>query len=510
MNMKARNLKYTVYLVLILTLAACENFEEINTNPDQTTIVSPSLLATNVILGMLEFDGRDAKVMISANALPKYVGYANEGQMQTQYNKIGESSFGEMLMLPNIEKMVELSEEHVSVNSYKGLAKFARAYMFYNATMQMGDIPYSETNMGAQGVYKPKYDNQEDIFAGILAELEEAAQFFAEGREFEGDPTPFNGDPEKWQEAVNAYTLKVLMSLSAKTDNTSLDIINRFEEIVSEGVLFGNKSDYLGLEYSSQDRQPLYSTNDMFTGKTVLSSLLINHLKALDDRRLFYYAEPAEYQITRGKTEDDPSAYFGVDVSMDYTTMNAYHSAGFLSLINLRYQIDEVNEPRMMMTYAEQQLVLAEAKTLGWISTGTAQDYYEQGVRAALETTMEIDPEYAHGMEITQNYIDAYFTGEAAFKDNIEDQLKQIWLQRYILNFFQDARSSFFEYRRTNYPEFPINPETSLNEYNKEGIPMRWLYPEAELKYNSINLIEALERQYDGFDEINKLMWLLK
>jgi len=508
--MKATLKIFSAFLAMLILLSACGKFEEINTNPDQTTIVSPSLLATNVILGMLQFDGRDAKVMISANALPKYVGYANEGQMLTQYNKIGESGFGEMLMLPNIDKMVELSEENVAVNSYKGLAKFARAYMFYNATMQMGDIPYSQANQGADGVYKPVYDSQEAVLTGVLEELREANDFFADGRTFEGDPSPFNGDPLKWQQAVNAFTLRVLMSLSEKTDNTNLDVVNRFSEVVSGAVLFDDYTDFLGLEYSSQNRQPLYSTNDLFTGKTVLSSLLVNHLKDLDDRRLFYLAEPSGYQITRGKTEDDPTAYFGVDVAMDYTTMNAYHSADFLSLINLRYQLDEENEPRILMSYAEQQLVLAEARIKGWISSGNAQDYYEQGVGAALLTAMNIDPAYAHGMAITQEYIDGYFTGEAAFKADEEDQLKQIWLQRYILNFFQDARSSFFEYRRTGYPEFPINPETSLNEYNKDGIPVRWLYPESELKYNSENLIDALDRQFDGFDEINKIMWVLE
>jgi hypothetical protein len=39
---------------------------------------------------------------------------------------------------------------------------------------------------------------------------------------------------------------------------------------------------------------------------------------------------------------------------------------------------------------------------------------------------------------------------------------------------------------------------------------MRWLYPGAESNYNRENLEEALNRQYDGYDEINKIMWVLK
>jgi hypothetical protein len=74
----------------------------------------------------------------------------------------------------------------------------------------------------------------------------------------------------------------------------------------------------------------------------------------------------------------------------------------------------------------------------------------------------------------------------------------------------QDADFSYFEYRRNNYPEFPINPASSLNENNTSAIPMRCLYPGSETNYNRKNLTEALDRQYDGYDEINKIMWLLK
>lgn len=59
-----------------------------------------------------------------------------------------------------------------------------------------------------------------------------------------------------------------------------------------------------------------------------MSSLLVDNLKLLNDRRMFYYAEPAATQIIAGFTQDDPEAYTGVDVSIDYATMNAGHSAG--------------------------------------------------------------------------------------------------------------------------------------------------------------------------------------
>lgn len=508
--MKKINKITGLVLILVMSIAGCSKFEDINTNPDTSTTVSASMLCTGVILNITGFSGRDGKVMISENAFPKYVGYANEGQLGTQYNIIGATDFSGLTILPNIDEMLAEAEGSVMLNSYNGVAKFARAFKFFRLTMETGDIPYSEANKGAEGLYRPKYDSQEEIFLGILEDLEAADQYFASGVTFSGDPTPFNGDPVKWRRATNALALKVLMTLSKKEDLPSLNIKSRFAAIVNTGFLMEPATGYFGLAYSTQNKHPLSGTNDLFTSRTVISSLLIDNLKLLNDRRMYYFAEPAGAQILAGFTETDPVAYVGVDVSMDYAAMNAGHSASLYSLLNKRYLQEEACEPRRLLTYAEQQLILAEASVRGWITTGTAQTYYEQGVKAALALAMSANAAYAHTMAINQAYIDGYFTGEAVFKTTMEEQLEQIWMQRYIMNFMQDAQFSYFEYRRNNYPVFPIDPTTSLNVNNPEGLPMRWLYPGSETNYNRENLIDALNAQYEGYDEINKIMWLLK
>ena len=507
---KILTLNKIVFILSFLLVASCGKFEDINTNPDATTQVSSSLLCTNVILNTARFNGRDAKSYLTDNALPKYIGYANEGQMGAQYNDIGSSSFDAMTILPDIDKMLEYAQGSVLEDSYKGVAKFARAYMFFRLTMEMGDIPYSETNKGATGYYRPKYDKQEEILKGILDDLKAADAFFANGRTFSGDPTPYSGNPAKWRKATNALALKILMTLSKKEGVASLDIKNRFQEIITAGNLLEPTTGFFGLNYSTQNKHPLSGTSNLFTSRTIISSLLMDNLKKLNDRRLFYYADPAGAKISAGKTQTDTAAYVGVDVSIDYASMNTGHSASQYSLLNKRYLTEVACDPRMLLTFAEQQLIIAEAIVRGWISTGNAQNFYQEGVKSALASIMATKSSYAHTKAIDQAYIDGYFTGEAAFKTTVDEQLKQIWMQRYILNFMQDAQYSYFEYRRNGYPVFPINPATSLNENNKNGLPLRWLYPGSETDYNRENLIVALNEQYGGYDEVNKVMWLLK
>lgn len=503
--------KYAAALFIItFGLFGCNKFDEINTDPNSTTEVSASMLCTSAVLSIAKFNGRDAKAYITENALAKYVGYANEGQLAEQYNLIGNGSFGSMTILPNLENMLIYAKEGTMEKSYQGVAAFVKAYLFYQLTMQMGDIPCSDANGGGNGNYQPKYDTQKEVFLAILDDLKAADGYFAEGTTFTGDPTPYNGDPVKWRAATNSFALKVLMTLSKKAGDADLNIKSRFKAIAEAGNLLKGTDEYFGLIYSTQNKHPLSGTNDLFTSRTILSSLLVDNLKKLNDRRLFYYGDPAGAEINAGHTENQLEAYVGVDVAMDYPTMNAGHSANKYSLINSRYLKEEASEPRMLVTYAEQQFILAEASILGWTNTGSAKTYYEQGIKSALEELMNTNPSYAHGMAIDQGYINNYFTGEAAFKSGTSDQLKQIWMQRYLHDFMKDGLSSYFEYRRNTYPAFPINAATSLNANDVNAIPMRWLYPTSETDHNRANLIEALNRQFDGYDEINKMMWLLK
>jgi len=496
-------------LIVLSLFASCSKLEQVNVNPDTPTKASASLLCTSVILQFAEFHS-DAKAYITQDALAKYVGYADEGQLNEQYNLIGSGSFGSMIILTNIQKMLDAAKGSIMETSYQGVAKFAEAYTFYRLTMEMGDIPFSDAGKGESGLFKPKYDTQESVLKGVLDDLQQADTYFAKGETFTGDPTNFNGDPAKWREATNAFALEVLMSLSKQTGDANLNVKSRFADIVTAGNLLQPSTDFFGLNYSTQNLHPLSGTNDLFTSRTILSSLLVNNLKKLNDRRLFYFGEPAGAEITAGKSQSDTSAYVGVDVSMDYTGMNAGWSAEKYSVLNLRYLHEAACEPRRLLSYAEQQLILAEARVRGWITTGTAANYYEEGVRAALSDMMANDSTYAHGMAITQPYIDGYFTGEAAFKTTETDQLHQIWMQRYLLNFMQMAEGSWFEYRRNDYPNFPINPNTSLNANDVNAIPMRYMYPSSETEYNRDNLITALDRQFNGYDDINKLMWVLK
>lgn len=503
-------MKKIIYTALIASVAfaSCSKFDEYNTNPDSTTDATAAMLATGVELSSFK-SGGDAKAYISYSALPKYVAYLTEGAMDTQYNKIGRCGFDSYALWPNYDKMIEYAQGTEFESSYRGLAGFLKAYNAYNLTMRTGDIPYSEAGQGKEGNVTPKYDTQEEVFKSILAELETAETNFASGRDFSGDII-YSGSVAKWRKATNVLRLKVLLSLSKKI---SAEQKAEFDAIVKAGNLIESNDDNLQLVYTTTSGtwHPLYNQT-LFNPYTTVSELVVDELKRLSDRRLFYFAEPASAQLAAGKSKNEFDAYVGTNTAADFTKSAAEFQNGKFSPINKRYISEQAGDPYLHLSYAEQCLIIAEGIELGWTS-GDAKTYYENGVKAALSLVASYDPDgkYNHDMSIDDAYIASYFNGPAAYAATKEERVKQIWMQKYLLKFLQDGYDAYMEVRRTGYPVFPNDPNTSLNIDNKEGFPTRWQYPEGETKTNFENLDAALKRQFkNGYDGTNESMWLLK
>ena len=117
-----------------------------------------------------------------------------------------------------------------------------------------------------------------------------------------------------------------------------------------------------------------------------------------------------------------------------------------------------------------------------------------------------------HGMAITQAYIDNYFTGAAAYATNgtKTDRLHQVWMQRWLIDFFQGNGLNYPQFLRTGYPEFPLDPTTSMNPDDKTVYPKRWKYPTSEQVTNPENYQKAIDDQFSGYDGINAIPWWLK
>lgn len=505
---------HLISTIIFLTAAfSCSNFDELNTNPDSTTKVSPDMLATQVLKNTYRFWNPNPTDFATGNLWNKHCAVleTNANPYQYYYSYWPYGGFDGYVNLTSLKSMVEFSKGTQYESSYQGLALFLKAWYGFNATLDMGDVPYSEVARMDEGIRYPKYDKQEDVVAYILSDLKQAEEYFADGKDFSGD-IMMDGSAAKWRKLCNAMQLKVIQTFGNKATSEQKA---RFAEIVAANHLMESNDDIFSLKYTDNpnSNHPFYNGEDrrLLTG---LSKLTVDILKKFKDRRLFYFAEPADALIASGKTESDFDAYEGAPTEVRAEVLATNKDAGKYSLINKRYVEVKAGDPMLIFTYAEQCFILAEAVEEGWI-TGDAKDYYEKGVKASLSYYKDLSSASSgyHGMPITQDYIDGYFTGDAAYavSGTKTDRLHQIWMQRWLIDFFQgNGGGAYYQFLRTGYPEFPLDPNTSMNPDSKTVYPKRWKYPTGEQTTNPVNYKKAIDEQYNGYDGINQVPWWLK
>jgi hypothetical protein len=488
---------YFILILLCCGLTSCQDFEKINESPNNPKETHPQLLLTQI-----EWD-----------AFRSYQGtdplYANKMLVQTdgengsQYYKWTRGGFS-FLSMRNVRKMME-EAERINEKSYTALGKFFRAYYFYSMTLQFGDIPYSEALKGeSDEIYNPVYDSQKMVFMGILQELEEANTLLkSENTIIRGDVI-YNGSTTQWRRLVNSFRLKILLSLSRKESDTDLNIRNRFAAIVQDEPLLQDIHDNGQLIYLNQEgnRYPEFNSSSYGSGMYI-DSTFIRRLQDHKDPRLFVFCTQTKEAKEAGKALNDFTAYEGGDPAAPYGTVNEKATKGKVSKVLERYYQDPTNEPSILLSYSELQLILAEAAVRGWIS-GDADSYYQNGVKASFK----FYETYAKGLGqfVDEAAAIAYLeepVNDLSQKSGVEGKIEAIILQKYFQSFLQGKWTPFFEALRTGYPDYrrPAGVE----------IPFRWMYPQSEYNYNAKNVAEAIKNQFgEGNDKTDQKTWWMK
>lgn len=484
-------------LLLVLSMwmcISCGKLDEMNIDPNNATQTHPKLLLTQICMNAFKrgTDGMYAtKKVIQA-----------DGESADQYYKWTRGSFGYYDNLRNVEKMAE-EAERVNAPAYTALAKFFRAYYFYELTLKFGDIPYSQALKGeSEEVYTPEYDAQEDVFAGILSELKEADQLLANEAAPIGGDIIYNGNAAQWRKLINSFRLKVLMTLSNHTTVGGLDIVTEFYIIANSNPLMESLKDNGQLVYLDQQGNRYPQFNAQWSGY-YMDDTFIQRMRERKDPRLFIFSAQTNKAKTDGKAINDFSAYEGGDPAAPYSDAIDKVSKGTISPINDRFRTDPIVEPTMLMGYAELQQILAEAVVRGWIG-GNAQTYYENGIRASFAFYEANAKSYAAYLD--KAAVDSYLVEplvDFTKATTQEEKIERIIMQKYLVTFYQGNWDSFFEQLRTGYPDFK-RPEGT-------EIPQRWMYPQGEYDNNGVNVAAAIARQFGtGNDNIHQATWWIR
>lgn len=491
-----KHIKLFTAVLLIAIFSSCEKFDDFQVNPNNPTVADPSLLLPNIELNAF------SNISLDAALASRYLVYT-QSSSNSQYYGWQRNSMN----YADISQVVKMEQEAERVGklNYRYLGKFFRSYFIVDMTQIFGDIPYSQMMQSIQNgnfdssAARPVYDKQEDVYIGVLNDLKIAADSLSSDQTPIGADLIYGNDIEQWKKLINSFTLRVLMSLSKKEGNASLNIKQRFNEIVSNPSkypLFESNADNAQLNYVdiTGNQYPFYNSNSVKTDY-YLDSSFVDILQELKDPRLFTYGMPAP---ASGLPANNFNAYDGLIGSAELAYNTSKRGLGKASQINDRYAYQPINEPSVLMGYAELQFILAEAAVRGWI-TGNAETYYKNGIEASLQFS---NFNNTYSASAIQDYLAQPIIALQSGKE-----VEQIITQKYISTYLNSGWQPFFEQRRTGFPEFETAGDGILNNGR---IPKRWMYPTDEYNNNALNVESAVKSQYPGGDDINGVMWIVQ
>jgi hypothetical protein len=255
---------------------------------------------------------------------------------------------------------------------------------------------------------------------------------------------------------------------------------------------------------SAPNQWPLYTTRVGSFDEFRLSKTLGDYLTSIQDPRLAVFARPTEKSVADGTPKIE-----GIPNGLEDTEALSYNGGPQnVSRVGLTFACLVCNDNgpapaadaarSTIMSYAELQFILAEAREKNMIATGNAETYYLNGINANFDFYEAIVPSsYNIDLTLPAGYLtqtEVAYTGSAA------DKLRKIGTQKWIALFF-NGLEAWFDWRRTNIPAL-VPGQDNLND---DKIPVRYIYPTIEQSLNGTNRNEAVSRQ--GSDNLNTRVW---
>ncbi|MDR2383620.1 MAG: SusD/RagB family nutrient-binding outer membrane lipoprotein [Prevotellaceae bacterium] len=505
--MKSKLYKYIFISFIALVPFSCENFEELNTDPN-----NPADMPSNMLFGGAQkkimdyvydlwFSGRQSLVYA------QYWGqrnYTEEDRYQIR-ESVNNNYFNVFYtIIANLNKVIELNTdpETAAVSSAYGnnnnqiaAAKILKVWLYSIITDTWGDVPYSEVGKLTEGVYYPKYDDQQTIYADLIKELTEASNMIDESEAaFIGGDKIYSGDASQWKKFANSLKMRLAVHTSKVSGSQWRAQI---AEALAAGV-FESNDDVAAYHYGSapeysyfyegffisarNDFAPTRSFIDILKGQRDTLNNKTHPWEGVADPRLPIYTTPRN------------GTYIGIPYGIPTGNMLVAYRNLAPNLYASPPVVLNPDFPVPLMTYAEVQFIISEYN-------GFSADEYKKGVKASLEYWASLD-----GSSLDAQEVDDYVEAVSA---NVNAE--SVSLQKYI-DLYMNGMEAWTEIRRTGYPTQLLHPGEISVAAEEAGtkllfeplsetkglIVARVKYPTNESTLNKSSFDEAVSKLEDG------------
>ncbi|UTA67661.1 SusD/RagB family nutrient-binding outer membrane lipoprotein [Emticicia sp. 21SJ11W-3] len=507
-------------VTLLITAVSCKNdFEEINAPWDKPNSAStPEMF--NAVISSLPLTAGEQSVMnawlypITQQAAITSGSYPYDNAK----NDVWQNYYYTLGNVRVIEDRIAKSADPASMNNVSAMLKTIMAYKSFKLTNYYGAVPYKEAGYAALaadkgvGVYKTKYNTQQEIYTDILTNLKwavdnlktDASQYSLGNYE-----TLFKGDISKWIRFANSLRLYIAATIYNKdqalatahiTDALTKPLLGDTENV---GIWPAD------LNLSLQWREWSFSANCYLRmGSTMWSLMSANDNKdgsgIFDPRaRIFYEpnnaGEWAAYPqnpvsgvtATEGGTPYDKKRY---------TAWSDKGASNLYSPVNLYFEQDLTTIPELILTAAQVRFIKAEIYNRGMgvaANAATAKAEYEAGIKASVNMWKGIafkSPVWTVAKPSSATATDAEISTllsspVVAYAADQATALKQIYAQLWIDQFRQPFDA--WTLKRRTGDKTPVSASNTQYYTGNFGTYQRFVYPDDEITYNADNFKAA-------------------
>mgnify|MGYP001182291212 CR=1 FL=1 len=459
-----KNMKLRFILLLIITgvFTSCENYLDINTDPNNPTMVPVKGLMS---VGSMRTASNTAAVAGNTAYFVQYLAGPNAGGNTDTHQEINANGTWVAIynVLSNLSDMEKMAEEQGATN-YVGAAKIMKAINLALLVDTWNDVPYSDAFF-VQSI-KPKYDNGQQLYTEVfkllsdgIASLQKSGSTLTMG----ADDFMFGGNISRWIKTGYALQARYLNHLS----KTSAYDPNAILAAISNGLQ--SNADDAKVVFSNEVRNPwgVVSINqaglvlDGWISEQIVEAMDGTTFGVVDPRMDFMFSKTQKgvFRGTKNGAGRDPDVF---DLRLDASTLveNTFYA--------------NRSSPVLVITFAEQKFIEAEAQ-LKLNNKGAAYAAYLAGIRAHMDM-----------LSVNAGSRDAYINNPAVSVGEANITLDLIMKEKYIALYlspetWNDARRYNFRYKDMTIPA-QLNP--ALNgQYSR-----RLQYTSSEFQTNSDNV----------------------
>lgn len=386
----------------------------------------------------------------------------------------------------------------------------------HRVTDTYGPIPYSQ--IGSDGKIQVPYDSQEQAYRKMFEELDAAIEALMPNRtnNFAASADAvYGGRTEQWIKLANSLKLRLAMRISYADPVLSQQMA---ESAVSNevGTLSTNADNALFTSFTS-DGNPINvavhynmakhedGTVCSTCGDSKAAAEIVAYMNGYNDPRRAAYFTKSEWEGL-----DYVGLRHGIEIPDNAKTGHKY------SGINITK-----DSPIVWMNAAEVAFLKAEAVAVfGYNMGGSAQDFYEQGIRLSFEQwgAGSADAYIADASSVPGTYTDpaesntyegVLSTLPVAWDESASTEVKQerIMIQKWIANYLL-GNESWADIRRTGYPHIiPAALNKSNGIVDSEQGARRMPYPRDEYVNNAENISTAVSTLLKGPDDMSTRLW---